>query len=303
MDITDEGRELCIDGGDFYLVFDKLEGMLSKWLHKGTAVLVRGLEPNFHRAATDNDRTRMKAVWDGMGLDRMYSRIEEFTYGKDGSHIDVNIVKIVACTGQKPFYRVSEKYRVHGSGVVDVDMLFQPMCKTDEYLPRIGTKFKIPVSMHFMKWYGRGPHESYEDRKKSALIGVYGGDVSDQLEPYEYPQESGNKSDTRWLSLKDIHGNGLFVAMDEPISASVLYYSSTELDRTAHLKDLVPDGAICVNIDAAQSGVGNHSCGPEPLEKYRLHAVEKTLRCRFEPFCDNEYDEEFLYWKNIKKMR
>lgn len=303
MDITDEGRELCIDGGDFYIVFDKLDGMLYKWIHKGTAVLARGLEPNFHRAATDNDKTRMKSVWDGMGLDRMYSRIEEFNYGEDGSRVVVNISKTVACTGQKPFYRVLEKYLIHADGIIDIDMLFQPLSKTDEYLPRIGTKMKLPVSMHFMKWYGRGPHESYEDRKSSAFLGVYEGDVADQLEPYEYPQESGNKSDTRWLSLKDIHGNGLFIAMDEPVSASALYYSSTELDRASHLKDLNPDGSICVTIDAAQTGVGNHSCGPEPLEKYRLHAVEKTLKFRLQPFSDNEYDEEFLYGANMTKRR
>lgn len=299
IEAEEEGRFLSLIGDDFYLVFDKLTGIITDWIYKGTPFMDQGFEPNFHRAATDNDKAHIKSVWDNMGLNRMYGRIDNFEFEVNDCCAVVKTSKSMACTGQKPFFYVKTTYTIHGSGAIDVSIDYEPLSETKEYIPRIGSKFKIPLSMNYMKWYGRGPHESYIDRKHSALIGIYEGYVEDQFEPYEYPQETGNKLDTRWVSFKDINGNGLFIAMNQPVPFSALYFTSNELDRATHQKDLIPDGSICVNIDAAQSGVGNHSCGPEPLEKYKLFPEKKTLKFRLIPFNDCEYEEEYLFESNI----
>ena len=55
----------------------------------------------------------------------------------------------------------------------------------------------------YIEWFGRGPHESYWDRKSSASIGKYKGNVWDQTYKYIRPQETGNKTDVRWMTLSD----------------------------------------------------------------------------------------------------
>ena len=61
------------------------------------------------------------------------------------------------------------------------------------------------------RWWGRGPHENYSDRKESAELGLWSGTVNEQFVPYVRPQENGNKEEVRWLELTDGTGHGLRV--------------------------------------------------------------------------------------------
>jgi len=54
-----------------------------------------------------------------------------------------------------------------------------------------------------VRWYGRGPFESYPDRHAGARLGHWAGNVADQTFRYVRPQESGNKLHTRWMALSD----------------------------------------------------------------------------------------------------
>ena len=54
-------------------------------------------------------------------------------------------------------------------------------------------------------------------------------------------------------------------------------YTQEELAHKAHNYELRPCGDTVLCIDAAQSGVGSHSCGPELLPAYRLDAEEFTF--------------------------
>ena len=57
-------------------------------------------------------------------------------------------------------------------------------------------------------------------------------------------------------------------------------YTQEELAHKAHNYELRPCGDTVLCIDAAQSGVGSHSCGPELLPAYRLDASEFTFSGR-----------------------
>lgn len=294
-----DGRFLLISGSDFQMTFDRFTAELTNWFNRGFSVIDKGFSPDFFRASTDNDKAKMRSIWLRMGLDRMKSRCESFEVYKNDRSITVETIRVMAAIGQKPLFRVRTEYIIYSDGILDIESDFEPLRET-EYIPRIGLTFKIPLSMHAMKWYGRGPHESYSDRHQSALLGVYESDVADQLEPYEYPQESGNKLDTRWLSFADITGNSLMIISETPISVSSLLYSAKTLDDAKHKMDLVPDGSICVHLDIAQNGIGNNSCGPEPLEKYRLYPMEASIKIRLIPFHINESSSDELYKKHIR---
>jgi hypothetical protein len=49
-----------------------------------------------------------------------------------------------------------------------------------------------------VKWLGRGPGESYCDKKQAARIGVWESNIDKMASNYEFPQENGNR--TAWHS-------------------------------------------------------------------------------------------------------
>lgn len=71
------------------------------------------------------------------------------------------------------------RYSVRGDGFVKVDMSFTPGKKALSEMPRLGMRKILPSDFDNMKWFGRGPHENYSDRKNSALIGAYSATVWD----------------------------------------------------------------------------------------------------------------------------
>ena len=62
--------------------------------------------------------------------------------------------------------------------------------------------------MNTLTYYGRGPLENYIDRYSSSFIGRYEDKVENQFYWYIRPQETGNKTDVRWLTLLDSEGQG-----------------------------------------------------------------------------------------------
>ncbi|KAL6763467.1 glycosyl hydrolases family 2, TIM barrel domain-containing protein, partial [Haematococcus lacustris] len=68
-------------------------------------------------------------------------------------------------------------------------------------LPRVGVTTSLAAGLDQVTWYGRGPHESYWDRRSSASVGLFSSPVDDMHTPYVFPQECGGRADVRWLLL------------------------------------------------------------------------------------------------------
>jgi hypothetical protein len=147
-------------------------------------------------------------------------------------------------------------------------------------LPRVGSQFMLPHTFEKMRWYGRGPNENYSDRNLGSPFGVYEGSVSDQFVPYIHPQENGNKTDVRWVSLSDKSGMGILVIGDD-LSVSAHHYSLESLSQASHVPDLKLGNFLTLNIDFAQSGVGTDFMGTPPLDEYLLDDRDYRLRYRF----------------------
>ncbi len=145
------------------------------------------------------------------------------------------------------------------------------------FLPRLGVTLTLPGSLHHLTWYGRGPHENYRDRKESAAIGVHTSTVAAQFIPYLKPQEHGNHTETRWVRLADDDGTGLLVVASSALDFSAHHFTTQDLERATHTYDLVRRDAVVLNLDLAQGGLGNGSCGPGVLPQYMLLPGEHVL--------------------------
>jgi beta-galactosidase len=137
-------------------------------------------------------------------------------------------------------------------------------------LPRVGLTMRLGDPFESMAWFGRGPHENYIDRKAGARVGLFTGTVTEQYEPYIFPQEYGNKSDVRWVALQNDDGAGLLAVADGLIEVSAHRYALDNLTAATHTCDLVRLDAVVLNLDYRQGGIGSASCGPEILPQYLL---------------------------------
>ena len=120
-----------------------------------------------------------------------------------------------------------------------------------------------------LEWLGRGPWESYSDRKRAAWISRFSGTVTGQYVPYAMPQEHGNKTDLRWLALRS-GGVETRITPSAPCEGSATRFDPEDLFAARHTIDLVPRREVIVNLDVAQRGLGTGSCGPDTLPAYRI---------------------------------
>ncbi len=144
---------------------------------------------------------------------------------------------------------------------------------------------QLPKEFSNLRWFGRGPHENYSDRKTSALVGLYESTVADQYVPYIRPQENGYKTDTRWLTLTNDDGSGLLITGDPLICFSALsnihddfespgklsQYRKDAKSANTHTIDVIPRDLVNLNVDLAQMGVGGDDSWGSPIHPgYRL---------------------------------
>ena len=62
-------------------------------------------------------------------------------------------------------------------------------------------RVSLDSELGHVTWLGRGPHENYWDRKRSAMMGVWRSTVEDLFVPYIVPSENGGKADCEvWLA-------------------------------------------------------------------------------------------------------
>ena len=133
----------------------------------------------------------------------------------------------------------------------------------------MGVRWQLEPGFEELAWYGLGPHETYEDRKTSGVLQIHQSTVTEQYVPYILPQEHGNLSELRWLSVNDGR-TSLKVGGNGRLQGSVSHYSQETLTEAFHTYELSPSPYTWLCLDSMQRGVGGASCGPDTLDKYRV---------------------------------
>jgi len=293
------GSRLEVAGPDMKIVFDLAKGRMESFLYKEMEFIKKGPEPDFWRPPTDNDygygMVSKLGVWKKAG-ERVVIAKASVNQPDMGKVVVSFSYEIPDSTGVKMAGYVTI-YTIYGSGDVVIKNQFAKVSDRVPEIPRMGMQMQLPEEFGNLKWFGRGPHENYSDRKTSAEVGIYVSTVADQYTPYIRPQENGYKTDTRWLLLSNDNEDGLLVTGDPLICFSALNYIHDDFEspgklsqyrkdaRTAntHTPDLKPRDLVNLNVDLGQMGVGgDDSWGAIIHPKYRLpeRRYEYSFRLR-----------------------
>ena len=291
----DSRGDIQVSGDDFTLRFDRGTGTLASMRLNGRELLLSGPAPNFWRAPTDNDYGSgfpvRSGVWrfagrpPGRHLDSM-----TVATAPDGSHVTVTSHFSLRSIGAH--YTLS--HEVHPDGTTAISAHLTNVHEDLPEMPRFGTILTLPGDLHQVEWYGRGPHENYWDRRTGAALGRYSAPVSELAHPYVRPQETGTRTDTRWVAVTDGSGTGILVTGLPTISFSALPYTIEDLDageRKAgrHWADLVPRDEVTLTVDYRQQGVGgDDSWGAVAHHEYTLWPREMGFRFLLRPLRPSE---------------
>jgi beta-galactosidase len=276
-----KGDEITLASSGASLAIDAKTGLVRYSANGKT--LLKGGTPNFWRGLTDND--------EGTGVDKTHAIWKDFTEHRIVRAVDVGTdkVKILYSFGAGAVHWETT-YSMTADGIVHVAATFTPL---EENLPdplRMGLRFDSNPALDTLNWYGRGPQESYADRKTGYAIGLYKGKVAEQYHNFIRPQESGNKTDVRWLALSDAAGSGLKVTGGVPLSVNALAFPYEDLylrPRGAwKSSEIHPHGDGTLLVDLAQAGVGGDtgwSIEGRPHQQYRVKLAPATYSFTIEP--------------------
>ncbi len=266
-------------------VFDASNGSLVSYVLGGKELMKAPLTPCFARAVTENDygagQYKRLAMWREATFDVASFSVEEtdFCWRVNVAYAPIGEAAVVRMV-----------YDVYADGTVAAREELADAGKLAEspMLQRFGMMFAMPGEYSTFEFFGLGPHENYIDRASSALMGHYVQRVEDQYYyGYVRPQESGTKTQIKWMKVLDDNGAGFEITSDVKFSASALPFNWKEMDvrelknlqaHSLELKALAfendrSNGVTWVNFDMAQMGLACvNSWGAWPLEQHLVKA-------------------------------
>lgn len=288
--LTDTDAIIEVTNDQVKAIFDKTSGILTELSFKGGQNIIKdknGFVPNFWRAPIDNDfgnnLHKRCRVWRYVSKNRKVAEVKGEVKNKQAI---VSIAFDLLDEETNKIATFQTKYTISGDGSMKLDNTFKKV-KTDlPDVPRVGLNVQLTKDFDLISWYGRGPYENYWDRKTGAKIGIYSGSVADFNWEYIRPQENGNKSDVRWMSLNNMEGKGVKIYGIPTVDFSA-HHSIMEdfesIERTdgrqragdvvknRHTIDVQTRDLTSVNIDFKQMGVGGDtSWGAHTHDEYKL---------------------------------
>jgi beta-galactosidase len=301
LQVESHKSQISIQNEQTRLVLDSLSGEIIEWSHRGELITEEPIRPNFWRAPTDNDLGNGMHLWAAIWKDateKAQSRMKGppvFTPEGVSFTLEYKLPEEIAS--------ITIIYNLSPDGTLEVNYEFRPGQDSLPNIPRLGMYLTLPGKFNETSWYGRGPHETYWDRKSSGKIGIYHGAVKEQFHRYSRPQETGNKTDLRWMNVSSgtLELNA-YPGDNQLLNGSVWPFNTAELDyvegknggqsasglvpvSTRHGAEIQFGPKVQWNIDHLQMGVGGdtswgrlvHKEYTIPPHKYKYSFIIKPL--------------------------
>ncbi len=302
---------IVVEGSNFSYTFSRKTGKLQSIKYNGEEYLESGPEFNVWRAPIANDidpwgshifsRNNFTPGYGRsidnqlrtLGMRDMTSVADEISVVQESE--DEVKVKIAAFSHSSidPAIRVyqyrfssgferNEVWTIKADGTLQLEQEIIPHGPMPDMLQKTGLQFLLPKAFSYMEWYGRGPFETYPDRKTGAKVGIYESDADEMYVPYIIPQDYGNRTDVRWLKIGDAEGKGLMISSDNPLNFSLHKYTTDNLDRAMYTYQLDEAPNTILNVDYEVTGVGGTAV--RQLQKYRVLPGVKQYKLTIKPY-------------------
>ncbi len=285
-----EMGDFTVDEDDRYVSFttevyeyryDKFTGLFDSLKVRGSSVMAAPMSWSVWRAPTDNDG-QIRKKWAEAGYNGLMVRTLDTEVTVESEFVRIATTMHFAALHIQPFIEATAVWIIDSNGALHLQVEAQknplfPM------LPRFGVELKLRDVMEQVKYYGLGPIESYVDKHRASMHGLYSASVEELMEDYTRPQENGSHYDCNMVSVTD--GSITLEAYSKQgMCFNASRYSTEELTRAAHNYELMKSPYTILHLDYKQNGIGSNSCGPELGRAYRfddeVFTFEMTLAVR-----------------------
>ncbi len=289
--VSKDDESIVIRGKNFQYRFNQISGWLLSLQFEDKDLISSELVPDFWRPPTDNDlgngMQNRCSIW--KNANKQFS-LEKLEINK--SHKMIRIKSNYVFSDYPVFLQY--EYVIYADGAIKVNVQFNSKDSSLPELPRLGMQVLINKEFSNVSWYGRGPQENYWDRKSGASVSLYKSHVDSMFHSYVRPQETGNRTDVRWVSLSDKDNFGIMAVGLPLLNTTTLPFNRKQLEHSPakvyqkHTNDVVIENVISWNIDYKQMGVGgDNSWGAKTHSEYTLFPKKYTYSFILIPFSKN----------------
>ena len=199
----------------------------------------------------------------------------------EGNASGAGAVKVSCNYASSGFCSYSTTYTLHANGILDLEAKFNPASSS---INRLGLGMVMSPGLENVEYYARGPLSNFVDRKTGSMAALYETTVTDMVEHFVRPQTMGNREDLRTLKLTNANGFGVFIETEGRVNFSSLHAHERDFIKARHHFELETHPEIFLHFDYMQRGLGNASCGPATLDKYKVPSSGTyTYTLRFTP--------------------
>ncbi len=303
MEVATDGNLVVISSDKVEFAYDTEKAYVVSYKFKGREILADGfgLRPNFWRAPNDNDY--------GCGWPR---RTQGYKKASNEFDAEWSIVEVENGMALKVSYALPTGntydvlYNVFADGIVKVSADFKGFASEEPIeVPRIGFRMRLPLSAEEYTYFGRGPQETYWDRKAGARMGIWETSATDSYVAYVRPQENGHHVDCQWLEFAPLtlvgecfEFNALRNCVEDFDSEEAVQHDyqwdnlhadedhSPENAKDArrrqhHIDDIVPRDYVELCLDGVQTGIGGYDSWGQRTDPERTHFSNEDFSFSF----------------------
>jgi beta-galactosidase len=292
LNFREDDSQISVSGSDFEYIFNLENGSMKSMNIDGYELIRDGATLNVSRVPIMNEVStwgvpEFDLIYE-WGLDSLAHELQGYSVYEISSdqitvQLDVNSYSNVVRD-----MRFVNKfvYTIHGNGLLDLEHSVYPNLEYSGWPPshipwlqKLGLQFTLSGEMETLEWFGKGPFETYPDRKTGAKTGLYTIGIDEIEIPYIIPQDFDNRTDVRWamISTDDI---GLAFYSSHLMNVAIDPY--TNLESSWYPYQLKRSDNPVLSIDHRVTGVGGTPVTAR--EPYRTYPTKISYTIFFMPY-------------------
>lgn len=241
---------------------DLVKGTLTSWVRDGEEVMAKPLVMDFWRATIEADRRSHGMAWLKQRVDQASYTSRSVEWSEGEGVVTIKTEGRVAPPVLAWGVELTTTYTVRGDTLA-VEVHGKPSgLNLPELIPRIGLSTALR-GVDRARWWGRGPGESYLDKKSNQRYGTWEKTIDDLHVEYEVPQESGNRTDVRWVEFLGNRESGskrrlrVSFGLDDGRSFAASHFVMADVAEARHPHELRRKDETFVRFDWVHQGTGS----------------------------------------------
>ena len=170
-----------------------------------------------------------------------------------------------------PVYEAKISYIINGNGMFSKIIAEKDDRTQVDHLPRFGICYPLKKEYCDLRYFARGPLENYIDLNLHAHCGLFTSTVEKQYEPYIRPQECGNHTGARFVTVSVPESDRAVSVCGSGFEFSALPWTPEEMTNVRHREELPASDKTALLINYKVGGIGTNSCGPRLPDDIKLN--------------------------------